>query len=315
MTPVFMFPGQSSRDINMFERLGQAVPWETTTILDLASHVLGRDLRAIYDPANAHMFDSNRNIQVGVFVANHVLLSAVERRGCEAELSLGLSLGEYNHLVHIGALSFEDALRLVDIRGTCYDQGPGGIMASVFPVDVDTVEQVLRRAQAAGVVEISNFNSPTQYVLSGDRAAVEAAAAMLEDEAFVHCTVIEERIPMHSSVFASVAPMLQPALEAAAWRPAARPYLPNVDAQLVSSPAPEQLCNALRRHVFRPVRWRESIDLLAGRYPDAVFVEVGPGHVLCNLLRREWHSNVKLSTDGNDLGAALEKLTGLAVGA
>ena len=98
-------------------------------------------------------------------------------RAIEAGSSLGLSLGEYSHLVHIGALDLDEALRLVDERGRCYDEAPPGIMATVLAVDHDTVASVVERARAlTAPIAISNVNAPTQHVIAGAEPAVAWAA-------------------------------------------------------------------------------------------------------------------------------------------
>src|SRR5262249_34238579 len=118
---ILLFPGQSSRDPAMLERVIDS--WAPAAgLVAEASAILGRDLRALYHPSRgAAQFAGNRAVQVGVFLCSHLHLEALRARGLETELSLGLSLGEYNHLVHIGALSFADALRLVDARGAAFD--------------------------------------------------------------------------------------------------------------------------------------------------------------------------------------------------
>src|SRR5215204_905002 len=175
MTPVLMFPGQSSRYPAMVERALSLAPEENTDLVREASDLLGRDLLAHYRTDNPDAFAASRDIQVGVFLSNHLHLRSLERVGLTAERSLGMSLGEYNHLVHIGALEFADALRLVDARGVAYDAGPAGAMAAIFPLELSDLESVVSRAREHGVLEIGNFNSPTQHVLSGEREAVEAA--------------------------------------------------------------------------------------------------------------------------------------------
>jgi hypothetical protein len=99
---VFMFPGQSSRDPGMLDRIVALRP-ANRDVLAEASETLSYDLRA------ATAFATNRDVQLAVFVANHMLLQTLDAAGITAELSLGLSLGEYNHLVHIGCLPFADA--------------------------------------------------------------------------------------------------------------------------------------------------------------------------------------------------------------
>jgi [acyl-carrier-protein] S-malonyltransferase len=297
VTPILMFPGQSSRDAAMIERALSLEPEANTQLVREASDVLGRDLLAHYRADNPAIFATNRDIQVGVFLANHLHLQSLEHAGVRVQRSLGMSLGEYNHLVHIGALDFADALRLVDARGVAYDAGPDGMMAAIFPIPLPELESIVRRANEHGIVQIGNYNSPTQHVLSGERPAVEAALRMLDDEHLVEAAVIDERIPMHSRRFWPVVRTFLPALQKVPWQPIRQAYLPNVMGRHLSSPTPGDLIYLLTQHIWRPVRWRQSIDFLAQRYPDAVFVEVGPRTVLTGLLQRRWHPNPRLHTD------------------
>jgi [acyl-carrier-protein] S-malonyltransferase len=309
VTPILMFPGQSSRDVAMIEHALRLAPGPNGQLLRQASDVLGRDLVAHYRADNPAIFATNRDIQVGVFLANHLHLRSLERVGVTVELSLGLSLGEYNHLVHIGALAFTDALRLVEARGRAYDEGPRGAMAAVFPLETEMLQAVIRRARAHGWLQIGSYNSPSQHVLSGERPAIEAAMRILEEEHLVEAIVIEPRIPMHSASFWPVVSAFLPALQKADWQPVRWPYLPNATARLQHRPTPSLLIDALASHVWRPVRWRQSIDLLVQLEPEATFVEVGPRAVLTGLLQRRWHANPKLNTDargGEDPRAAFD---------
>jgi [acyl-carrier-protein] S-malonyltransferase len=296
-TPVFMFPGQSSRYPEMMDRLVARAPYAALPVLELASEALNRDLRAHFRADNAEAFATNRDVQLGVFIANYIHQQALEQNGVRAELSLGLSLGEYNHLVHIGALEFVDALRVVNARGAAYDAGPEGAMASVFPLDVDELTEVVERVREHGPIEIANLNSPTQNVLSGARASIDAASAILEEEYSCECVMIEQKIPMHASIFRPAADALRPVLDAARWRTPSLPYLPNVLARFEEAPTSGRITELLCQHVYSPVRWRQSIDFIADLHPDAAFVEVGPRAVLYNLLSRKWRANARFKTD------------------
>src|SRR5947207_1566355 len=133
MKIVYMFPGQNSRYPEMIERLRH---WDgCDRILQNASDVLRRDFRSHYCSCNPQIFSHNRDVQIGVFLASYILGERLAAEGFRADASLGLSLGEYNHLVDIGALSFASALRLLDARGRAYENGPRGLMMSVFPCD------------------------------------------------------------------------------------------------------------------------------------------------------------------------------------
>jgi [acyl-carrier-protein] S-malonyltransferase len=305
MTLVFMFPGQSSRYPGMLDKLARLHP-RAAEVLAHAEDGLGRDLRSHYSEDNPGAFDRNVDVQLGVFIANHMMLTILQAEGVDAELSLGLSLGEYNHLTHIGAIDFADALKVVKARGEAYDAGPRGWMASVQPLDLETLEQVVEsvRAQDLGVLEIVNLNSPRQHVLSGDQAAVEAAVALLEDEHYVVPTIIERQVPMHSSRFAPVGEALRPHLRRARFRAARRPYLPNRLGSPVPSASQEEFVALLADHVHTPVLWRRSIDHVIAAHPDAVLVEVGPRQVLFNLLDRKWISRPRFCTDSREDTAA-----------
>jgi [acyl-carrier-protein] S-malonyltransferase len=269
-------------------------------ILDLASHRLDWDLQSHFGVENEDAFERNVDVQVGVFLANHMFLRAVEASGLQADLSLGLSLGEYNHLVHIGALGFEDALMAVHERGLAYDRGPKGWMASVQPIDLDELQPVVRSVQDLGVLEIVNLNSPRQHVLSGERAAVEAAVAILEDEHYVQPEIIERNVPMHSSLFESVGEGFREVLEGVEFGEPWLPYIPNRLGRILPDAQPEDFRALLSEHIYSPVLWRKSIDFILDAHPDAVFLEVGPRAVLHNLLQRKWTRNAKFKTDSRE---------------
>ncbi|MFO7565318.1 MAG: ACP S-malonyltransferase [Enhygromyxa sp.] len=297
---VFMFPGQSSRYPGMLERCVELHPGNAD-LLRWASELLGRDLEAHYSvEAGEAAYARNVDVQLGVFLANHMFLSALEARGVSAELSLGLSLGEWNHLVHIGALSFEDALRAVEQRGRCYDQGPRGWMAAIQPITAEELEEVVAEARTLGLLEIVNLNSPRQHVIAGERAAVEAAVERAEDDYYAQAHIIDRSVPMHSSMFRSVGEQFRETLEGLEFLAPRRPYLPNRLGQLLPEPSRAELVELLATHVHAPVLWRASLDHLVERHPDAVFVEVGPMSVLHNLMHRKWLSNRKFRTDSRD---------------
>jgi len=287
---VFMFPGQSSRDPSMIERLVASRPACLETI-EHASDIVGRDLLIHYRSDNPAVFNTNKDIQIGVFLANHLYRELLRESGVTGDLSLGLSLGEYNHLVDIGAL------RLVVARGAAYDAGPPGSMA-VFPgLSEPDVRTLLSRVQGS-CIEISNYNSPSQHVITGDRDAVEQALAIAEDEFFTQGVIIEANIAMHCSVFAPVARVYNPLLAAASWQPTRGPYIPNVSAEIIYDPATATFVRCLTRHVYQPVLWRQSLETIAARYAQAVFIEVGPRSVLFNLLNDRWFPRPKYKTDG-----------------
>jgi [acyl-carrier-protein] S-malonyltransferase len=299
MALVFLFPGQSSVDAHAIARARRAHP-AAESVADRAIAVLGRDAANRYLAGDVAPLESNRDVQLVVFLATQMHLRALAAEGVHAEASLGLSLGEYSHLVHIGALALDDALALVDERGRCYDGAPQGVMVTVLGPDRDTVEAVVAAAGTGRAVVVSNYNTPTQHVIAGTNDAVATAAAALEEMHGAHTVVIEPHVPMHSPLMVGVALQLAKALRQAPWRRPDLDYVPNVLGAPVGRADAARLVDLLARHVSEPVRWQASIDAVAARHPDACYVEVGPGGVLHNMLGRAWKRLARRRIDAPD---------------
>ncbi len=268
----------------MPQRAAELGPWDE--VKQEAAAVAGATWVRRFFESPTFEARSNHDVQLGVFLTNHLHWLALRRFGCSAEWSLGLSLGEFNHLVDIEALSFVDALRLVDARGKLYDDGPEGVMVAVSGVDGASVDAVVR-ADASSVC-ISNYNGPTQHVVAGKRADVERVVQLLEDEHFAMTREIESRIPMHCPLFESVARRFEELVENVHWQPACKPYFPNVDGAPILAPTADDFIRSLVAHVHRPVQWHRSITWLVQHVESPTLVEVGPGRVLSNLARRGW---------------------------
>ena len=290
----------------MLQKLADECPAVVLPLFQHASDVLHRSV-IDYDTADA--IESNEYVQVSVFLANHAYWQILREECVEGEFSAGLSLGEYNHLVHIGALEFDAALKLVVARAAAYDRGPFGVMAAVFPVEEEAVADAVSQARAHGICEIVNFNSPTQHVLAGDSAAIDEAIRILEDEQAATCVVIDKRLPMHCSLFAPVAALFRPALAAAPFTMPGRPYLPNVLGRFADDVHPDRIRALLAEHVHRPVLFRQSIDVLFDRAADGAYIEVGPRSVIYNLLGKKWHPFRRYKTDADtNLAAAVSEM-------
>ncbi len=299
---VFLFPGQNSKYPAMLDRLRAVTP-VTHRVLRKASRLLGRDLDSHYRADNPDIFSRNRDVQIGVFLTNFIYARALEDAGCRADASAGLSLGEYNHLVEIGALSFESALRLLDARGAAYDAAPQGCMKSVFPCQEQDVEEALIAGRQHGSVDVSIRLGKSHFVLGGDAPAVEASVVWLENEAYAQSRLVDPRLPMHASLFRPAGNAFKAALESVPWYVAHAPYLPNVDGEILGIPCADEIVDRLYRHVFSTVQWQRSIECLVRRFSGATFIEVGPKSVLYNLVSREYRSLDMFHVDGDDTAA------------
>jgi [acyl-carrier-protein] S-malonyltransferase len=303
-----MFPGQSSADPEMLHRAIALHP-AAGAIADRARAALGTAAASRYLDADRAPLDTNRDVQIGVFLATQMHLAALRASGVDAQTSLGLSLGEYSHLVHIGALSFEDALWLVATRGALYDQCATGVMVTVLGASEEDVAQVVSCAAERGRIVISNFNTPTQHVLAGEPGAVAWAAEQLEEAHGAQTVVIEKRVPMHSPLMQGVERRFRLSLAAAPWAPPERCYWPNVVGSPIYAPRPDDFVTHLAAHVTRPVLWRRAIERLACTNPGATFVEVGPGDVLHNMLGRRWLPVRRARTDMRPADGAADRFS------
>lgn len=282
---VLMFPGQASEYPAMLERAVARWP-KAVNACEHASSVLGWDVLKHYRSDTPGSLTSNEHVQIGVYLCDYLYLQALISLGVDAQWSLGLSLGEYCHLVHIGALSFEEALLLVQERGRAYDQQSGGMMLSVFPIEHWELERVVERAQEVGCIQIANINSDSQFVLSGEQQAILEAARILEAETFVVTSVINDRLAMHSPLFSFAAERFRPALQRAKWKVPHLNYLPNLLGRPLSAPRAEDFRNTLEKHLVKPVLWRDSIAYLMDSLTNPLFLEVGPKGTLTNLVRK-----------------------------
>jgi [acyl-carrier-protein] S-malonyltransferase len=295
MKLVFMFPGQNSHYPEMIDMLRS---WgECERILNDASDILERNLSEHYRSKNPEIFALNRDVQIGVFLASYMFARRLAEEGLRSDASLGLSLGEYNHLVEIGALSFEDALRLLDARGNAYQQGPRGLMMSVFPCDAVQVREALEATASVGEADISIELAENHFVLGGEPQAVQAAASWLEEEVDATARVADSTLPMHSLIFKPAADAFRATLEKVKWSVPRQSYLSNIDGQYLVGTRPAIFVDRLYRHVFNTVRWASSLREVIRRSPDATFVEVGPKSILHNAFRHDHKGSRSFCTD------------------
>ncbi len=174
-TTAFVFPGQGSQYVGMGKDLYEQLP-EARERFDQADALLGFSLSKICFEGPEDDLKQTKNTQPAIFL--HSMVAADLYRGDRAAMTAGHSLGEYSALVYAGALTFEDGLRLVRLRGELMQQAGierPGTMAAVVGLGPDAVGDVCRTASSAGIVQSANFNSPGQIVISGSVSGVRKA--------------------------------------------------------------------------------------------------------------------------------------------
>jgi [acyl-carrier-protein] S-malonyltransferase len=282
-----VFPGQGSQAVGMLGALLAGEPAAAATFEE-AGEVLGYDLGALVRAGPADRLNRTDHTQPAMLAAGVAVWRAWCARGAPDPVAMaGHSLGEYTALVCAGALAFADALRVVRLRGEWMQQAVPegeGAMAAVLGLEDAAIMAACAQAEKdGGVVEAVNFNAPGQVVIAGDATAVSRAIELARGAGAKRAMLLPVSVPSHCRLMAAVGDKLADALGGIELKPPAVPVYHNIDA------APRQdvgqIRVALAEQVRRPVRWVDCVRAMhaAGA---GVFVEAGPGRVLCGLARR-----------------------------
>lgn len=285
MTFAFVFPGQGSQSVGMLDAFADvAVVRET---LAEAAEALGQDLATLIANGPENELNLTVNTQPAMLAASYAIYRAwLAAGGAQPAMVAGHSLGEYTALVAAGALRFADALKLVRFRAQAMQSAvPAGVggMAAILGLEDDSVRQVCREANLAGVVEAVNFNAPFQVVIAGARAAVELACELAKARGAKRALLLPVSAPFHSSLLKPASEQLRGYLQQVTIVTPSIPVVNNIDVATPSEPA--AIKDALVRQAAGPVRWVECVEALA-RGGVARIVECGPGKVLAGLIKR-----------------------------
>ena len=210
-----------------------------------------------------------------------------EAAGGDAPLATaGHSLGEYSALVLAGALDFADAVRLVAERARLMQEavpeGQGG-MAAILGLDDERIAEICETVPGDDIVEPVNFNAPGQVVIAGHAGAVAVAVEAAREAGAKRAITLPVSVPSHSSLMRPAADALAATLAETEIRAPSVPVIHNVDAD--RHPEPDAIRDALRRQLYNPVRWTESVGKLREQGIE-LLLELGPGRVLTGLTRR-----------------------------
>ena len=281
-----VFPGQGSQSVAMQADLAAEFPEVGATYAE-ASEQLGYDLWQLVQEGPKEKLDETVVTQPAMMSAGVATWRVWQKSGGEQpSLVAGHSLGEYTALVCAGAIEFAGAVNLVQRRAELMQQAvPAGegAMAAILGLDNETVLSVCRDAEEGQVVQAVNFNSPGQVVIAGARPAVERAAELAKNAGARRALLLSVSVPAHCELMKPAAEKLAEALAAAELAVPSIPVIGNTDAVIYESV--EQIRDGLRRQLFNPVRWAETIELMIASGATKI-IECGPGKVLAGLTRR-----------------------------
>jgi [acyl-carrier-protein] S-malonyltransferase len=265
--------------------MGQAwVDHPSFELVAEADAATGLDVRRLLLEAPMEELTETANAQLATFVTSLVVLDAVERLGLSPAACAGHSLGEYSALVAAGAVPFDDGLRLVRARGEAMaragEDAPGTMTALLGLAD-DDVEAACQRAEAD--VWVANYNAPGQVVIAGTADAVAAATTTAKEMGARRALPLPVSGAFHTPLMAGARGPLRKALADVTFGAPEVPVVANVDARVHGDPG--EWPGLLSAQLCSPVRWRQSLETLAG-LGARILVELGPGGVLSGLARR-----------------------------
>jgi len=284
-----LFPGQGSQKPGMGKDLAEAFS-AAKAVFEEVDDALSDNLSRLMWSDDMDTLTLTENAQPALMAVSMAVIRTLEDGGQSvADLAgyvAGHSLGEYSALAATGAISLADTARLLRTRGQAMQKAvPAGegAMAAILGLDIATVKQAAEAGSAHGVCVAANDNADGQVVISGDKAAIEAAIAAAKDLGARRAMTLPVSAPFHSPLMAPAADVMRDALAATAFKSPVVPVVTNVTA--APETAPETLKSLLVEQVTAPVRWRESVASFSGLGITQT-VECGSGNVLTGMVRR-----------------------------
>ena len=310
MDVVLLFPGQGSQKPGMAKDLADTSP-AARQVFDVVDRTLGVPLSTLAFQGPEDQLTETQNAQPALLAHGAAVWAMTkDQLAPRVRAAAGHSLGEFTAYHAAGVLSLSDAAALVRRRGELmYESGleRPGAMAAILGLEEAKVEEACRRASVDGAVVVpANYNTPEQIVISGEIAAVERAMTLAKDLGAKRAVRLKVSGAFHSPLMDVARDGLREALTAATFSAPAFPVFCNVDAHPVTDVGEAR--HLLLEQLTSPVRWTDIVRALATTYPDALFVEMGPGSVLSTLTKR-LAPGVKTATSGT--AAEVTQLLGM----
>lgn len=282
-----VFPGQGSQAVGMLAELASQFPVVEQTFQQ-ASEVLGYDLWQLVQQGPAEELNKTWQTQPALLAASVAIYRVWQQQypQLQPEVMAGHSLGEYSALVCAGVMDFQDAIKLVELRGKLMQQAVPegtGAMYAIIGLDNEAIINACKTAEQGEVVSAVNFNSPGQVVIAGTKAAVERAAAACKEAGAKRALPLAVSVPSHCALMKPAADQLAVSLQNITLKTPQIAVINNVDVK--TEEKSDEIRTALIRQLYSPVRWTETVEKMAQQGIE-VLIEIGPNKVLTGLTSR-----------------------------
>lgn len=286
----FIFPGQGAQCVGMGKDFYDNFS-VSREVFDEANEILGMDIKKVCFEGPDEELVKTENTQPAILTTSIAMVKALKEKGIDCDYTAGLSLGEYSALVEANALEFREALPLVKKRGKYMQEvvpiGKGK-MAAILGLEKEKVLEAINNVSDCGIVEIANYNSPGQIVISGETEAVEQAALKAKELGAKKVVFLPVSAPFHSSLLKPAGDKLSQDLSNVKINDLKKIVVKNVDAKLLLDK--DEVKPSLVRQVSNSVLWCDSVNTMLDNGVDT-FIEIGPGKSLTGFVKRTAKSN------------------------
>lgn len=283
MKTAVVFSGQGAQ----YQGMGQELYQQEKIVRDTfeeASQILGYDMAELCFSENEQLNETEFT-QPAILTVSMAFYRLLTEAGFKPDVVAGLSLGEYSALVASKALSFAEAVALVQKRGRFMTEAAPkgtGKMVAVMNTERSVIEQACREASTIGIVSPANYNTPQQIVIGGEVPAVDRAVQLLQEAGVKRMMPLNVSGPFHTALLKPASLKLAQELAQITWHPLTIPVISNTTAKVME---PEFIQSLLEKQVMSAVRFADSIETMRDMGVDSI-IEVGPGKTLTSFIKK-----------------------------
>ena len=284
MKIAYLYPGQGTQVVGMGKDLYEKYE-EVRNVYKIAQKALGESVEEITYNLSQEELNETKNTQIAIYVMSMAITELLKKEGITAEMSAGLSLGEYSALTYANALKLEDGVKIVRKRGLLMQNlAPKGnwAMAAIIGLEDEKVEEVCTKVEN-GFVKAVNYNCPGQVVVSGEREAVLKAMEIAKEAGARKVIELKTSGPFHTEKLMEASKELKKELEKLSFNKLNTEVVKNADGKIYNDE--DNMVEILSNHVIKPVMFRKSLETMLDAGVDT-FIEVGPGKTLSGFAKK-----------------------------